>query len=135
MNSVRTLILDDHQPFRMVLKNFLARFGFVWVVTEAGSAEDGLESMKRYSPDLAIVDVHLPGMNGFDFTRLLKLDYPKTKVIFVSFSADEGLRREAERLGHPYITKDRISNDLPPVIESLTNGKRINDFKFKNNAV
>lgn len=84
----RVLIIDDNVGFRAALRQLLERNGFE-VVAEAGDAAAGLRAAKTHSPDLAIVDVQLPGGDGFQVTEQLSRLEPEPAVILTS-SLDPG---------------------------------------------
>ena len=114
-NTLRTVILDDNQTFR----KFLARFSFIWVVAEAETGEEALETVELCLPDLVIVDIHLPGIDGFDFARLVKTISPKmdkTNVIFTSIDTNPAFYHEAERLNCRFISKESLLDELPAVL-------------------
>lgn len=123
MKTLRTVILDDHQSFREFLRKFLAGFEFIEVVGEAGSEKEGLEAVKEQLPHLVIVDIRLMGVGGFEFARILKNRYPRTQVLFVTMFDNIVYRREAQKLGFPYIPKDSLLEKLPPFLKGLS-GKR-----------
>jgi DNA-binding NarL/FixJ family response regulator len=119
MYTLSTLVLDDHRPFRKTLRRLLSRFEYIQISAEADSAEEALESVEHDPPELAIIDIRLPGMDGFEFSRILKSKSPQTRIIFVTLHDNEAYQREAERLGIPYVTKHTLLERLPPVLEKL----------------
>ena len=59
MDTIRTIVLDDHLIFRTALRNLLKRFEYIQLTAEAGSAEEALKVVEEHPPQLAIVDIHL----------------------------------------------------------------------------
>ena len=119
LNLIRTIVVDDHSGFRKVLKRLLSRYPFIEVVGEAQSAEESLDLIKVLSPDLVTVDVHLPGMNGFELTRILKRDFPRLQTVIISVNGNHFFRQEAEQLRCLYVTKESLMDELPPVADIL----------------
>ena len=93
MHTLRTIVLDDHRPFRKSLRKLLSGFDFIKVEAEADSAEEALKAVEENPPQLAIVDIRLPGMDGFEFTRILKGLFPQTRVIFITLHNNQNYRR------------------------------------------
>ncbi len=121
LEKINTIIVDDHGGFRRVLKDIFSDYGFIEVVAEASSGEDTLEEARRSCPDLVTVDIHLPGMDGFKLARILRKRHPETRMVFISFNGSSACRREADKLGIPYIAKESLLDELPGVLESLGN--------------
>jgi two-component system chemotaxis response regulator CheB len=84
----RVLIVDDQPAFRANLSQLLTQVGLV-VVGEAGDIPEADAQVQALRPDLAVVDIMLPGMNGLDGTRRLKAQAPAMRVIVVSAYGDE----------------------------------------------
>jgi DNA-binding NarL/FixJ family response regulator len=77
------LIVDDNSAFRAAARQLLERAGFV-VVAEAGDGVEGVRAAKEYTPDLAIVDVQLPDLDGFELAERLSRFDPRPEVILTS---------------------------------------------------
>ena len=119
VDTLRTIVLDDHLTFRTSLRNLLKRFEYIQLTGEAGSAEEALKVVEEHPSHLAIVDIHLGGMNGFDFVRILKQRFPQTEVIFITLYNTSSNRSEAARLGFPYVPKESLLEELPSVLEKI----------------
>jgi two-component system LytT family response regulator len=83
MTAVRALIVDDEEPARQLLRSFLAQWPEVQVVGEAGDGATAVELVRRLGPDLAFLDVQMPGMTGFDVVAALDPDKLPT-IVFVT---------------------------------------------------
>ena len=77
------LIVDDNSAFRAAARQLLERAGFV-VVAEAGDGVEGLRAAKEYTPDLAVVDVQLPDLDGFELAERLRVFASAPEVILTS---------------------------------------------------
>ncbi len=93
----KTLIVEDSVSFRQLLKeSLLSRFPLMEVL-EAGDGGEALKRIKDFSPDLAIVDIQLPGVNGLDLTKTLKAEYPDLKVIILTMHDTPEYREAAQQ--------------------------------------
>ena len=79
----RVLIVDDHRAFRAAARQLLERGGFV-VVAEAGDGLEGLQAAAEHTPDLALIDVQLPDLDGFEVAERLRAFEPAPQVILTS---------------------------------------------------
>jgi DNA-binding NarL/FixJ family response regulator len=113
------MVLDDHPAFRKSLRNLMSHYEFIQVTGEAESAEEALKAVEEQSPHLTIVDIHLKGMNGFDFARIVKQRFPKTQIVFISLHDHSSHVTEAANLGFPYVPKGSLIEELPPVLEEI----------------
>ena len=107
------LIVDDQPAFRANLRELLTQAGLV-VAGEAGDIPEAEAQVQALQPDLAIVDVMLPGLNGLDGTRRLKVLAPALRVIVVSACGDEAeaLKHAALEAGaEQFVSKDDLEVD------------------------
>jgi DNA-binding NarL/FixJ family response regulator len=112
MRRIRVLIVDDHLTVREALADLLDLLGFE-VVGAAGDGVDGVAMAKDLEPDLVLMDLSMPVLNGLDATRLLREDMPATPVVvFSAFDGDE-LKRHALAAGAvAYLAKDCTTERL-----------------------
>ena len=117
---MRILIADDHSVVRKGLEAILqSRRGWK-VCGEAADGRDAGEKAKRLKPDVAIVDIGMPGLNGVEATRLIHRASPKTEILILSAHASEKLARDAFTAGaHGYLVKDDADEDLIAAVEAL----------------
>jgi len=112
-DAVSVLIVDDQPPFREAAKvvfELLDRFD---VIGEAGSGEEALQLVGDLHPDLVVMDINLPGMNGVDATRELTSAHAGTVVVLVSTYEANALPRGATSCGAlAYIHKEQFDADL-----------------------
>lgn len=117
----KLLIIEDSISFRQLLKeSLLSRFPMVEVL-EAGDGGEALKRVKAFSPDLAIVDIHLPGENGLDLTKKLKAEYPNLKVIVLTIYETPEYREAAyQSQANYFISKGSSTKDeILALIESV----------------
>ena len=95
----RIVVIDDNPTIRRVLKSIL-EFNEGWLVCGEGiDGRDGIEKAKELHPDLIVLDVSMPVMNGLEAARILHHIMPEVPLILCSLHADEVLRREAVQAG------------------------------------
>lgn len=114
--SLRVMLVDDHAFVRAAIRQALSAPD-IEVVAEAASAEDALTVAPRIRPDVALLDVDLPGMNGIGLLRELAPRLPDTRFVMLSATVDPADVLESLRLGAAgYLTKDL---DAPALLRSV----------------
>lgn len=118
--SLRILIADDFEPFRETLREFLDDFVFIEVVGEAGDGNSAIQMAFQLIPQVILMDVRMPGLNGIEATRRIKRDLPAIHVIGLS-SLDDTVTREAmEVAGSSAFTAKIFVHTLPRIISKVT---------------
>ena len=95
MHSIRVMIVDDHNLVREGLKAVFDQGDEVDVVGEAGSGEEAIEMVGKVEPDVVLMDISMPGMNGIQATKLIRDKYPGVKVVILTMLDQEGYVYEA----------------------------------------
>ena len=120
---VRTLVVEDHKEWREQICSILAAQPELEVI---GEASDGLESVQKAAalkPDLVLLDIGLPGLNGIEVARRICQQSPAVKIVFVSGNSDPDLIREALSNGaQGYVLKVDISTKLLPALKEILRG-------------
>lgn len=120
--SIRVLLADDHALVRQGLKAFLERQGFQ-VVGEASNGEEALRMAVKTEPDIAIMDVSMPVLNGLDAARELQTSSPKTKVMLLTKHDEDEYVAEALRAGvRGYVLKSQAADDLVHALQEVSGG-------------
>jgi DNA-binding NarL/FixJ family response regulator len=121
---MRVLLADDHSIVRRGLKSLIETEAGLSVVAEAGDGLEALRLCAEHHPDMAIVDVAMPKLNGIEVAaRVQKLERPP-RVIMLSMHADESYILRALAAGaRAYLLKDATDEDLLPAIRSVAAGK------------
>src|SRR6266446_6067783 len=118
----RVLLADDHALIRQGLKALLERQGFQ-VVSEASDGQEALQSVQETQPDVAIIDISMPLLNGVDTARELKKSSPKTKIIMLTQHDEDEYVTESLRAGvRGYILKSQAGADLVHAIQEVCRG-------------
>jgi DNA-binding NarL/FixJ family response regulator len=120
--ATRVLLADDHALIRQGLKALLEKHGFQ-VAGEASNGQEALRVAATARPDVAIVDIRMPVLNGVDAARELKKSSPKTKVILLTQHDEDQYVTEALRAGvKGYVLKSQIADDLVHAIKEVCRG-------------
>jgi DNA-binding NarL/FixJ family response regulator len=119
---VRVLIVDDHPLFRDGLATLLHARGME-IVGEANNGAEALEQARALLPDLILMDIHMPQMDGLEATRLIKLEMPATKIVILTVSDDDENLFEAVKSGaHGYLLKNMPSQQFFETLTGVANG-------------
>jgi len=122
---VRVLVVDDHPVVREGLASLLGRAGFC-VVGEAADAQTALELAAKSRPDLAVVDVALPGISGLELCRRFRRRFPEMKVVLLSMFDEPEWRAEAARAGaSAYLLKDLSAQELLEALRRVAQGENL----------
>lgn len=118
MGDVMVLLVEDEAVSRRALQTLLRIHGYQ--VRAVGSAEDGLRMIAEgYVPDVAVVDVNLPGMSGIEFVRRVRRLYPKLPCVFMSANDEVNLEHIRQAFRQPALRKPfDVSNLLSLIGES-----------------
>lgn len=124
--SVKTrsvLVVDDHPVFRHGLCLFLEQLPEVVVCGEASNAQSALEHMRRLRPDIVIMDICMPGMNGIELVKHMLAEQPKLLILMLS-SYDESLYAlRALRAGSKgYVTKQQVMEQILEALKKIMDG-------------
>jgi DNA-binding NarL/FixJ family response regulator len=120
---MKVLIVDDHGIVRQGLKALIKKRRGVKVVGEAEDGHAAIEMAIRLSPDIVIMDVMMPNLNGVDATRIITKKCPDTKVIALSMHADKAIVREMFKAGASgYVLKSYLFDELDKSLAALKKG-------------
>lgn len=123
---IRVMIVDDHNLVREGLKAVFEQGGEVDVVGEAGSGEEAVELAKKLEPDVILMDISMPGMNGIQATRAIRVSNPDAKVVILTMLDQEGYVYEAIKAGATgYMLKYTSSDELVKAIQTVHEGKAL----------
>ena len=122
--KIRILLADDHAVVRQGFKMILAAQPDFEIVGEAGNGREALEMAEALTPDVVVMDVAMPELNGIEATRRISASLPKTRVLALSMHKDSVYVREILRAGaRGYLLKDAIDRDLLEAVRAIARGE------------
>ena len=121
---IRILLADDHAVVRQGFKMILGAQSDMEIVGEAGNGRDAVELAERLKPDVVVMDVAMPEMNGIEATRRLAESVPHARVVALSMHKDSVYVREILRAGaRGYLLKDSVAADLVSAVRAVARGE------------
>src|SRR6056297_2921344 len=123
MKKIRLIIVDDHKMFRDGIKFILEEIENVEVVAEASNGEELLSILKVIKPDMILMDINMPVMNGIDATKKAFEIYPDMKILVLSMFGDEAYYNSMIDLGvQGFVLKDADIEELRDAIQRIADG-------------
>jgi DNA-binding NarL/FixJ family response regulator len=123
MKKINIILADDHRIFRDGIASLLADTDFAEVVGEASNGQELLSLLTEMKPDIAIVDVTMPGMNGIEVTERIVCQHPEVKVLILSMHNSEEFVMNALKAGAMgYLPKDTSREELLDAIRTIADG-------------
>ena len=120
---LRILLADDHLIFRQSLKGLLEREGFQ-IIGEAADGQEAVRRVRDLSPDVAVLDLAMPLLNGLDAAREIVRASPRTRPILLTMHTEDPYVMEALRAGiKGYVLKTQPSTDLVQAIQEVSRGR------------
>lgn len=121
---IKILLADDHALVRQGFKMILGAQSDMQIVGEAGNGREAVELAEKLQPDLIVMDVTMPELNGIEATRRLASVAPRTRVLALSMHKDAVYVREILRAGaRGYLLKDSVDADLLAAVRSVAKGE------------
>ena len=120
---LRILIADDHPIFRRGLCDVITSDSSLRLVGQAGNGTEALQLIEELRPDIAILDVHMPGLDGLQVARRLMSNRSPAKVVLLTMHEDEDMLNAALNLGiSAYVLKENAVEDLVRAVRTVTEG-------------
>jgi len=131
MAPTRILAVDDFPPFRLLARSTLASHPRLRIIGEAADGQEAVEKARYLRPELILLDIGLPTLNGIEAARRIREFDPETKIVFLSQNClwsivEEGLRAGADG----YVLKTDISTELSTAVEAVLEGRQYVSSSF-----
>ena len=125
MKKTRILIADDHDVVRSGLKMLLRSKSDFSIVAEAADGEEAVRLTDKHKPDVAILDISMPKLDGIEATKVIKQNHPEVKVLILTVHEDEEYAYQVLRAGASgYILKNAGKKEIFDAVRSALSGER-----------
>lgn len=123
--AIRIVLADDHYVVRLGLKALLESDSRLTVVAEAGRGEEAIEQYRRHCPDLMLMDVRMPGMNGIEAVARIRKEFPKARIVMLTaFDGDEDIHQALRAGAQSYLLKSMPGPEFLAAIHRVDEGQR-----------
>ncbi len=124
MNPIRILLADDHVLVRAGFRSLLQNFPGLEIIGEASNGHEALQMIAKHRPDIVLMDIAMPRLNGLETTARVNKEKFKTRVIIVSMHANPEYAQRAIAVGAKgYLLKDSMASELELAIRSVARGE------------
>ncbi|MBW1838294.1 MAG: response regulator transcription factor [Deltaproteobacteria bacterium] len=124
MKKIKVVVADDHTILRQGIKALLDNLEEIEVVGEAKDGREAIKAIEELSPDVILMDIAMPGLNGLEATRRIKKKFPKTKVVVLTMHTNEEYIFQILNAGADgYLVKETAFQDLISAINSVHRGE------------
>ena len=123
----KTLIVEDNMTFRMMLKEILCKRFPTMKIAEEPDGRELISKLDAFHPDIVFMDIRLPGANGFELTKKIKMNYPDViVVILTNYDLPEYRQAALQSKADHFVTKDSPTQTFFALVESLCPGQNHN---------
>lgn len=123
MKTTKILIVDDHEVVRDGLKNILTSLENITIAGEAGNGEDAVKMYSSLKPDLVIMDISMPGMNGIEATKVIKEKDPDARILILTMHDNQEYLNQIIRSGAKgFILKNTDKDELLEAVRTVSSG-------------
>ncbi len=128
MSTIRVLIADDHRLFRRGLRQICETVGHLEVIGEAENGQEAVELTRRLKPDVVLMDISMPVMDGVEATRLIMAHEPTARIIILTMYRQDQYVFEAIKAGaRGYLLKDIDEQELVDAVRAVHRGEALID--------
>ena len=123
-STIQVLVVDDFEPLRRLLSSMLQTMRELQVISEASDGWEAVRKAQELQPDLILLDIGLPKLNGIEAARRIREHAPKAKILCLSVNRSPDIAREVLRTGADgYVVKADAARDLLPAVEAVLKGR------------
>jgi DNA-binding NarL/FixJ family response regulator len=125
---IRVLLADDHAVVRAGIRQFIERAGDITVITEAGDGQTACQLIEAEQPDVAVLDIQMPGMNGIEVTRWVRGRFPALGILILTAYDDDPFVVAAIRAGaNGYVLKTATPENIAQAVRDVQAGRSVLD--------
>jgi DNA-binding NarL/FixJ family response regulator len=123
---IRVLCVDDHPLVRKGIASILANEPDIELVAEAGNGREAIEEFRRHHPDVTLMDLRMPVMDGIEATRAIRAEFPDARIIaLTSYDGDQDIFRALDAGIRGYLLKEMVHTEVLRAIRTVAAGKRL----------
>lgn len=125
-DTIRVLCVDDHPLVRKGIASIIGNEPDMKLVAEAGNGRDAIAMFKAHQPDVTLMDLRMPNMDGIETARHIRAEFPDAKIIaLTSFDGDQEIYRALEAGVRGYLLKEMVHTEVVRAIRAVQAGKRL----------
>jgi DNA-binding NarL/FixJ family response regulator len=125
VSPISVLVVEDFLPFRQFIRSTIEKHNGLWVISEVSDGLEAVQKAGELTPDLIVLDIGLPTLNGIEAARQIRKLSPESKILFVSQETSAEVVQEALSVGaYGYVVKIRAGTDLLAALEAVIQGKQ-----------
>jgi len=125
MSSLRVLVVEDFAPFRQFICSTLRKRSDLQVICEASDGLEAVQKAEELKPDLILLDIGLPTLNGIEAARRIRRLSPESKIIFLSQESSADIVQQALSLGAwGYVVKTKAASQLLAAVEAVASQRQ-----------
>jgi DNA-binding NarL/FixJ family response regulator len=123
-DRIRVICVDDHPLVRKGVASLLASAPDMALVAEGANGRDAVSLFREFKPDVALMDLRMPVMDGIDATRAIRAEFPEARIIaLTSYDGDQDIYRALEAGVRGYLLKETVHTDVLQAIRTVRSGK------------
>jgi DNA-binding NarL/FixJ family response regulator len=123
---IRVLCVDDHPLVRKGIASILANESDMRLVAEAGGGREAVELFRIHQPDVTLMDLRMPDLDGIEATRAIRREFPEARIIaLTSYDGDQDIYRALEAGVRGYLLKEMVHTEVLRAIRTVHSGKRL----------
>jgi DNA-binding NarL/FixJ family response regulator len=124
MLCVRMLVVEDFEPWRRFISSMVEQEPQLRIICEVSDGLEAVQKAKELKPDLILLDIGLPKLNGIDAARQIRRFTPKSKILFLSQESSAAVVQEALGIGTGYVVKADAGRELLPAVKAVMLGEQ-----------
>ncbi len=134
--KLRVVLCEDHTLVRAGLSSLLASFPGISIAGEASDGRQGLALVRETRPDVVLMDIAMPGLNGLEATAKIKKEFPEVRVVILSMYSNEEYVLQALRAGAAgYLLKEAATSELKTALDTVASGKTYLSASISKSAI
>jgi DNA-binding NarL/FixJ family response regulator len=122
-DTIQIIIAEDHPTFSLGIEQSLARAGHMKIMDKVSNGKQLMQLLNTKTPDLILMDILMPYMNGIEAARQIQKDFPGIRIIFISMYEEGNIIKQCMQYGHGYIPKASTTEELMGVINTVMTGQ------------